>query len=79
MMDVSFVGDALAALAAGLIVGISPDFRIPPQQTVPNAEEVTEEDPSEGRALIRTIKVRFQRKCYSQDFCDYSQSFLKVV
>lgn len=55
MMDVTHVRDALSAMAAGLIVGISPGFRIPPQQTVPNAEEVTEEDPAEGRALIRTI------------------------
>lgn len=55
MMDVSHVRDALAALAAGLIVGISPGFRIPPAQTVPNAEKVEEEDPAEGRALIRTI------------------------
>lgn len=56
MMEVSHVRDALAAIAAGLIVGISPGFRIPPEQTVPNAEEVTEEDPTEGRALIRTIR-----------------------
>jgi len=55
MMQVSYVSDVLASLSAGLIVGISPGFRIPPQQTVPNAEEVTEEDPSEGRAMIRTI------------------------
>ena len=56
MMDVGHVRDALAALSAGLIVGISPGFRIPPQQTVPDAEEITEEDPSEGRAIIRTIR-----------------------
>lgn len=56
MMDVGHVRDALSALAAGLIVGISPGFRIPPKQTVPDAESVEEEDPREGRALIRTIK-----------------------
>jgi len=56
MMEVGFVRDALSALSAGLIVGISPGFRIPPEQTVPNAESVEEEDPSEGRALIRTIR-----------------------
>lgn len=55
MMDTAHVRDALAALSAGLIVGISPGFRIPPQQTVPNAESVEEENPAEGRALIRTI------------------------
>ena len=47
--------DALSMLSAGLIGGISPGFRIPPEQTVPNAEEVHEEDPAEGRALIRTV------------------------
>ncbi|MGO4843074.1 HK97 family phage prohead protease, partial [Rhizobiaceae sp. 2RAB30] len=43
--------------AAGLIVGLSPGFRIPPPAAVPteDAEKVEEEDPSEGRALIRTI------------------------
>jgi Escherichia/Staphylococcus phage prohead protease len=55
IMEVSYVRDALSALSAGLIVGISPGFRIPPQQTVPNAESVEEENPAEGRALIRTI------------------------
>ncbi len=55
LADVSYVRDALAGLAAGLIVGISPGFRIPPERTVPNAESVEEEDPAEGTALIRTI------------------------
>ena len=56
LADVSYVRDALAGLAAGLIVGISPGFRIPPERTVPDAESVEEEDPSEGTALIRTIR-----------------------
>ena len=55
MEEVSHVRDALALLAAGQIAGISPGFRIPPERTVPNAETVEEEDPSEGNALIRTI------------------------
>ena len=55
MQEVGFVKDTLTMLAAGLVVGISPGFRIPPKQTVPNAEKVEEEDPSEGRALIRTV------------------------
>lgn len=55
MQEVSWVQDFFAAFNAGLIVGLSPGFRIPPQRTVPNAEEVTEEDPAEGNALIRTI------------------------
>lgn len=51
----SWVQDFLAAYRAGLVLGLSPGFRVPPQQTVPNAESVEEEDPSLGRALIRTI------------------------
>jgi len=49
--------DALAMISAGLAVGISPGFRTPPERAVKNAEEVTEEDPAEGMALIRTIKA----------------------
>ena len=55
MEEVGYVRDALAGLSAGLIAGISPGFRIPPERTVPNAETVEEEDPSEGTAIIRTI------------------------
>lgn len=55
MQEVSYVRDFLAAMRAGLIIGISPGFRIPPERAVPNAEKVEEEDPSEGMALIRTI------------------------
>jgi len=51
----SHVQDFLAMFAAGLVGGLSPGFRIPPPATVPDAESVVEEDPSEGRALIRTI------------------------
>lgn len=55
MQEVSYVQDVLASLRAGLTIGISPGFRLPPPRTVPNAEKVDEEDPSEGNALIRTI------------------------
>ncbi|MEL6767580.1 MAG: HK97 family phage prohead protease [Pseudomonadota bacterium] len=53
----TYGGDALAGLSAGLMVGLSPGFRMPPPRAVPTeeAEQVTEEDPAEGTALIRTI------------------------
>jgi Escherichia/Staphylococcus phage prohead protease len=57
MADVGYVRDALSGLAAGLIVGISPGFRIPPERTVANAETVAEENPALGTALIRTINA----------------------
>lgn len=47
--------DFLAAFAAGLIMGLSPGFRIPPERAVEEAERIEEEDPEEGMALIRTI------------------------
>jgi len=65
--DTTYGRDALAMIAAGLDVGISPGFRIPPERAVPRdqAEEVTEE-PNDGKldaqgqpqrgAIIRTVK-----------------------
>ena len=55
IMGTTWGSDLLAAFSAGLIGGISPGFRIPPEQTVPDAEQTLEEDPKLGRALIRTI------------------------
>ncbi len=57
LLDTSHGKDALAMLSTGLIAGISPGFRIPPERTVPNAETVEDEDPSEGTALIRTVNA----------------------
>jgi len=59
MQEVSYVRDVLSAVSAGLIVGISPGFRIPPKRAVANAETIEDEEhaPEEGkhRAIIRTI------------------------
>lgn len=64
--ETSYGRDALAMIGAGLAVGISPGFRIPPARAVPDAEEITEE-PDDGviddqgqprrGALIRTVKA----------------------
>lgn len=62
LAEVSHVRDALALLGAGLMVGISPGFRIPPPRAVPKSEAeewIDEEfDPDKGmhRAQIRRIK-----------------------
>lgn len=55
LQDVTWVQDVLRAMNAGLIVGLSPGFRIPPRRAVANAERVEEENPAEGTALIRTV------------------------
>ena len=54
LADVSHVKDALALLAAGLAVGISPGFRVPPKETVPDAEKLVPE-PGNPSVLIRQI------------------------
>jgi HK97 family phage prohead protease len=60
MAEVSWVRDILRTIGAGLAVGISPGFRIPPARAVPKAEDIEEEEDegpgSENRgAIIRTI------------------------
>lgn len=53
LLQVTHVKDALTLLSLGMVTGISPGFRVAP---IPDAEEVTEEDPEEGTALIREVK-----------------------
>lgn len=55
MQQTTWARDFMAAFGAGLVIGLSPGFRLPPQRTVPNAETVAEEDPKDGNAIIRTI------------------------
>lgn len=59
MQEVSYVRDILAGIAAGLTVGISPGFRLPPKQAVPEPERIEDEghDPENGahNAIIRTV------------------------
>lgn len=58
---ISWVVDLFALIEAGLSVGLSPGFRIPPERAVPadQAEKITQEpyDPAKGMhgAIIRTI------------------------
>jgi uncharacterized protein len=51
--------DALALIGAGLAVGISPGFRVPPERAVKNAETFEDgpDDPENGehRAIIRRV------------------------
>jgi HK97 family phage prohead protease len=53
--------DALALLSAGLAVGLSPGFRLPPERAVEDPESVEREpnNPDEGQhgAIIRTVKA----------------------
>jgi len=59
MQAVSYVKDILAGIAAGLTLGISPGFRLPPKRAVPEPEKIEDEgmDPENGayNAIIRTV------------------------
>lgn len=59
MERVSYVQDVLGTIAAGLALGISPGFRIPPERAVKEAEKIEDEpmDPARGMhgAIIRTV------------------------
>ncbi|MBG0802122.1 HK97 family phage prohead protease [Methylocystis sp. H4A] len=51
----SFALDLFALILSGMATGVSPGFRVPPPDVVPNAEVVEEEAPSLGNALIRSL------------------------
>jgi len=59
MQEVSYVKDMLASIAAGLTLGLSPGFRLPPKRAVPEPELIEDEghDPENGahNAIIRTV------------------------
>jgi len=59
MQQVSYVKDMLASVAAGLTLGLSPGFRLPPKRAVPEPETIEDEghDPENGahNAIIRTV------------------------
>ena len=55
----SYGKDVLAQMNSGLVFGLSPGFRMPPERAVPVAEKITTEpnDPARGMngAIIRTV------------------------
>lgn len=59
MQGVTYVRDTLASIEAGLMLGISPGFRLPPKRAVAEPERVEDEgmDPENGahNAIIRTV------------------------
>lgn len=52
----SHVTDALAMLGAGLIKGVSPGFRVPPKDVVPDAEKLVREPGNPG-VMIRQLSA----------------------
>jgi hypothetical protein len=58
--ETQYAKDMFALIESGMVVGLSPGFRIPPERAVEDAVEETEEDyePELGNfgAIIRTVK-----------------------
>jgi len=54
--QVSHVRDALSMVAAGLVAGVSPGFRVPPKDVVPDAERLDPEPDNPG-VFIRTLSA----------------------
>ena len=54
LQEVTHIRDALAMIGAGLVTGISPGFRIPPKDVVPDAERLDPEPGNPG-VFIRTL------------------------
>lgn len=52
MANTTHARDAIAMMGAGLSASVSPGFLVP---DIEGAQSVSEEDPAEGRALIRTV------------------------
>ena len=52
----SWVRDAVLAVGAGLTLGLSPGFSVPPASVVPDAEELIPEEGNEA-VLIRSLNA----------------------
>lgn len=78
--DVSHVRDALALLRAGLAVGISPGFRVPPRDVVPNAERLVPE-PGNPSVSIREIfaAVLFEISLVTRPAYEDAQAELRAM
>ena len=57
----SWVVDAERAIAAGLMVGLSPGFTVPPTSTVPDAERL-EDEPGNPGVQVRVIREAVLRE-----------------
>ena len=76
----SHVVDALAMLGAGLIRGISPGFRVPPKDVVPNAESLVPE-PGNPSVFIRMLKALrlFELSLVTRPAYEASQAELRAM
>lgn len=80
LLDVTHVRDALAMLAAGLVKGISPGFRVPPKDVVPDNERLDPEPGNPG-VFIRTLLavVLFELSLVCRPAYEASQAELRAM
>ncbi|QFT80832.1 Caudovirus prohead protease [Roseovarius sp. THAF27] len=78
--DVTHIRDALAMLGAGLVTGISPGFRVPPKEAVPDNERLDPE-PGNPKVLIRTILalVLYELSLVTRPAYEASQAELRAL
>lgn len=77
---VSWVSDLLAMLAAGLIAGVSPGFRVPPSDVVPGAERLEPEKGNPG-VFIRVLfaLVLYELSLVTRPAYEASQAELRAL
>ena len=73
----SWVADVILAIEAGLMVGLSPGFRIPPPSVVPNAERLIPEPGNPG-VQIREISDAVLREFSIVTNGVYDQSLVEL-
>lgn len=87
----TYASDALAQIEAGLAVGLSPGFRLPPERAVPRVEaEVIEDEPDrpeqgQHRAIIRRIRQAIlaeisvvSRPAYADATVEFARDFSRA-
>ncbi len=76
----SHVIDALAMLGAGLVTGVSPGFRVPPKDVVPDAEKLVPESGNPG-VMVRNLSalVLYELSLVTRPAYENSQAELRAL
>lgn len=78
--DVSHIRDALTLLEAGLVTGVSPGFRVPPPEVVPEAERLDPEPGNPG-VFIRSLSavILYELSLVTRPAYEASQAELRAM
>lgn len=74
------ITDTLALIGAGLVRGVSPGFRVPPRDVVPDAEELVPEQGNPG-VMVRRLKhlVLFELSLVTRPAYETSEAELRAM